>query len=290
MSTIGICGQGFVGGALREGMKHAFDIIAYDKYKSDLSTVSSIFDMCKKAAIVFVCVPTPMKLSTGECDTSIVEDVVNEVAAGFGATKRSNGKPSIVLKSTVPPGTSERLQTEHKHVHIIFQPEFLTEANAVNDFKNQNRIVVGGDSSYARARTKSIFSKAFPNVPILETSLTVAELVKYTTNAFLSMKVSFANEMYQICGKLDVQWDRVIEIASHDNRLGYSHWKVPGPDGAFGFGGHCFPKDLRALLFACEQLDVDTTMLEATWHKNNLVRQDEFRDWEKMKGRAVTDS
>lgn len=286
MTTIGIVGQGFVGGALREGMEKACSILTYDKYKTSASNVNSIYDMCKGADLVFVCVPTPMK-KTGECDTRIVEDVVNEVAAGFGATKRTNGKPSIVIKSTVPPGTTKRLQEQHKHVYVIFQPEFLTEANAVNDFKNQNRIVIGGDGPLARGRTKQLFEKAFPYVPILETSSTAAELVKYTTNCFLSMKVSFANEMYQICQKLDVQWDRVWEIARYDKRLGDSHWKVPGPDGQFGFGGHCFPKDLRALLFVCEQLDIDSTMLESTWHKNNLVREE--RDWEKMKGRAVSE-
>jgi len=110
-------------------------------------------------------------------------------------------------------------------------------------------------------------------------------MVKYVTNTFLSVKVSFANEIFQICDKLNIDYDKVIEYATHDERLGKSFWAVPGTDGDFGFGGHCFPKDLAALLFLSENLDTVNNVLTATQDTNNIVRKN--RDWEKMKGRAV---
>ena len=112
-------------------------------------------------------------------------------------------------------------------------------------------------------------------------------MVKYFTNCFLATKVSFANEIYQICEKLDIDYDKVVEYAKYDERIGYSHLNVPGPDGDFGFGGHCFPKDLNALinLAVKNELGLDINVLNAALETNNRVRQN--RDWEKLKGRAV---
>ena len=110
-------------------------------------------------------------------------------------------------------------------------------------------------------------------------------MVKYFTNCFLATKVSFANEMYELCEALKLDYDKVVEYATLDSRLGDSHWAVPGPDGDFGYGGHCFPKDLRALITLCNKLNVSSKMLNATDTKNNEVRRN--RDWEKMNNRAV---
>ena len=110
-------------------------------------------------------------------------------------------------------------------------------------------------------------------------------MVKYVTNTFLATKVSFANEMYQICGGLNIDYDKVIEYATYDERLGKSHWSVPGPDGDFGYGGHCFPKDVRALISVAYGLGISPEMLISTDITNDEVRNN--RDWENMKGRAV---
>jgi UDPglucose 6-dehydrogenase len=112
-----------------------------------------------------------------------------------------------------------------------------------------------------------------------------AEMVKYVANCFLATKVSFANEIYQICKAIGVDYNGVIETAMLDNRLGTSHWKVPGPDGHFGFGLTCFPKDLNALIKLAELNGVDPKVMKAVWEKNLEVRPE--RDWELMKGRAV---
>ena len=110
-------------------------------------------------------------------------------------------------------------------------------------------------------------------------------MVKYVTNAFLATKVSFANEMYEICEKLDIDYDKVIEYVLHDERLGKSHWAVPGPDGDFGYGGHCFPKDVKALIKVAIDNDILPKMLIATDDKNKQVRKN--KDWLNMKGRAI---
>ena len=112
-------------------------------------------------------------------------------------------------------------------------------------------------------------------------------MVKYTTNTFLSVKVSFANEIKMICDKIGIDYDKVTEYATLDERLGHSHWSVPGPDGHYGFGGSCFPKDINALINLSKSLELDLPTLEGAWLTNLEVRPE--CDWEELKGRAVID-
>ena len=280
--TIGIIGQGFVGSAVREGMQNYFNVLAFDKDPNKFSNVEDAADIVKQAEVIFVCVPTPMRKS-GQCDTSILAYVLEDLdtKCALDGVKRI-----VVIKSTIPPGTTERMDSLFNHLHLIFNPEFLTEANAVEDYKNQNHIIIGGQRPYTSA-VKRIFAKAFPTVPIIKTSSTIAETIKYVTNTFLSMKVSYANETYSLCQGLDIDYDKVVEYARYDVRLGNSHWSVPGPDGDFGYGGHCFPKDIAALQYVMKSMNLDTTMLSATIHKNDIVRTD--LDWLSQKGRAVSE-
>jgi len=271
---IGIVGQGFVGTAVREGLKGFFNIETFDIAKE--STCESLEEICKTSKILFVCLPTPMK-TDGSCYTGIVEQVLKEI-------NLLNTVKTIVVKSTIPPGTTAKWNSMFDNIDIVFNPEFLTEANSINDFKNQNRIIIGGPKN-AASRVRRLFVKVFPKVKIIKTDSTYAEMVKYVTNSFLATKVSFANEMYEICSALAIDYDKIIEYAMHDDRLGYSHWSVPGPDGDFGYGGHCFPKDVKALIEVANNLGLSPTILEATNGKNNIVRKN--RDWEDMKGRAV---
>ena len=277
---LGVIGQGFVGGAVYQGMKNYFDVSTFDI--NGKCTESSLFDLIEKVDVTFLCLPTPMKKS-GKCDLSIVENCLAQVDM---LVKSLNKKDFIVvIKSTIPPGTTERLNKSNENINVIFNPEFLTEANAIEDYKNQNRIIVGGDRPWT-STVKTIFVKAFPQVPIIKTSSTIAEMVKYVTNTFLATKISFANEMFQICQGLDIDFDKVIEYSKYDGRLGNSHWSVPGHDGDFGYGGHCFPKDIAALNNVAEELGIKSTMLKAAIDKNKEVRTD--KDWEKQIGRAVS--
>jgi len=324
MSTA-VIGQGFVGGSLTTVLAERGETVfvydklgkaapgglqVFDRVNIDGSNESfqpnNIFEFVQSceltrgfSGVFFVCVPTPMK-ADGSADISIVQSVLENIAA----VPDNWESPSriAVVKSTIPPGTTERWNQDFESrglsLRVVFNPEFLTEANAVQDMRNQNRIVLGGPRPYINT-VKQVFQKAFPQVQIVKTSSTTAEMVKYATNCFLAVKVSFANELAQICEALDekglnIDYDKVVEYAKLDKRLGESHWSVPGPvpthDGRFvrGFGGHCFPKDLNALSSIARENGVKPTVMDAAWEKNLEVRGPEDRDWEKMKGRAVS--
>ena len=284
---LGIIGQGFVGSAIYEGLKNFYEIRTYDLDEAKCNSTHQ--EVCYQSDIIFVCVPTPMRKS-GECDTRILEDVIQKINAECCSDSNEN-RPILVIKSTVPPGTTQRINKEIATVlNVCFSPEFLTEANSFDDFKNQSRIILGGDPDInctAARKVKSMFRKPFPTTPIVVTKSETAEMVKYFTNCFLATKVIFANEMYQVCEAAKIDYDKVLEYVLYDTRFGKTHLSVPGPDGDLGFGGHCFPKDLSALIHFADALEADCSLLKSTRSKNEEVRQN--KDWEAMLGRAVTD-
>jgi UDPglucose 6-dehydrogenase len=277
--NLGIIGQGFVGTAIFEGLKNFYNIMTFDidETKSN-STLDNIVNECE---IIFQCLPTPMKKS-GACDLSIVDGSLRNID---NLARQHGCSPIVVIKSTVPPGTCDTFGNTYDTLNIVFSPEFLTEVNSIDDFKNQSRIILGGPRPYT-TQVKTMFRKAFPHIPIIKTGYKTAEMVKYFTNNFLATKVSFANEMYEVCKELGIDYDKVTEYALYDQRIGRSHLAVPGPDGDFGYGGHCFPKDLDAIIYLAEKNGLDLIMLKATKQKNNSVRNN--RDWESMSGRAVS--
>jgi UDPglucose 6-dehydrogenase len=132
-----------------------------------------------------------------------------------------------------------------------------------------------------------MFRKAFPETTIIKTGSNTAEAVKYFTNCFLATKVSFANEFKQICDETDVDYDKVVEYALYDNRIGKTHFSTPGPDGRSGFGGSCFPKDLNALIYYATILGITPSVMKGVWNKNLEVRPQ--KDWELLKGRAISE-
>jgi UDPglucose 6-dehydrogenase len=276
---IGIIGQGFVGSAIREGLKDFYEVLTYDIDESKCNSTHE--DVCHKSNIIFVCVPTPMRKS-GKCDTRLLESVVEKIDDACSSLDKN---PTLVIKSTVPPGTTDRIsKTITQNANVCFSPEFLTEANSVEDFKNQSRIIIGGDGA---KKVKQMYRKPFPNIPIVVTKSETAEMVKYFINCFLATKVTFANQMYDICESSNIDYDKVCEYALFDKRIGNSHLAVPGPDGDRGFGGHCFPKDLSAMIYYAKQNDVPPEFLIQTGVSNDFYRNN--KDWLEMKGRAVSE-
>ena len=274
---IGIVGQGYVGTAVKEVFSKHYETNTFDL--NGKCSCTDIEDLVDKSDIIFVCVPTPMK-KDGSCDTSIVEGVVDEIDEVDITNK------IVAIKSTIPPGTTNRLNKKCKNISVIFNPEFLTEANFIDDFKNQNRIIIGGERP-STTKLRQVYSLVFPNAKIVKTGSITAEMVKYFTNTFLATKVSFANEMKLICDELNIDYDKVVEYSTYDERLGKSHWAVPGPDGKLGFGGSCFPKDINALVKMCEEYDFHPNVLSGAIETNLDVRPEE--DWKELKGRAVVD-
>ena len=269
-------GQGFVGKALREVFSKYYTTHTYDKFLSDLSSHSSVENLSRDCDVVFVCVPTPMK-PDGSCDTSIVETICQESLS-------SSKAHILVIKSTIPPGPTARINSESDTNRVVFNPEFLTERFAEEDFKSTSRAILGGELE-ATTILKQFYSHVFPNVSVLKTESSVAEYVKYLSNCFLAVKVSVANEFAAMCRADGVDYDKVTEYASYDPRLGETHWVVPGPDAKLGFGGSCFPKDINAIIHYASLMGTPCHTLSGAWQTNLEFRPE--RDWEKLKGRAV---
>ncbi len=273
---IGVVGQGYVGTAVKTVFEKFYHTSTFDL--NGECSCKNLDELVSESDIIFICLPTPMK-KNGSCDISIVQETVEKI----NKTSDLNNK-IIAIKSTVPPGTTEKLNKDCNNISVLFNPEFLTEANFIEDFKNQNRIIIGGDRPESTT-LRQVYSLVFPHARIVKTSSKIAEMVKYLTNTFLATKVSFSNDMKLLCDDLDIDYDKVVEYSIYDERLGKSHWAVPGPDGKLGFGGSCFPKDLNAILYLSKSMSLDLHTINGVWQTNKKVRPEE--DWRKLKGRAV---
>lgn len=272
---IGIIGMGYVGTATYDGLKNFHQVHSFDINRS--STCSSLEELATATDLMFICLPTPMN-NKGECDLSIIDNVLNQL------NNLVNDK-IIVIKSTSIPGSSKRFQQKYNNLNIVFNPEFLREKFVHEDFMNQKFIILGGPENHTKI-VKEMYSHIFPKVKYFETDLTTAEMVKYTINNFLALKVSFANEIFDICEAKNINYDDMINIAIADNRLGDSHWSVPGHDGKRGYGGSCFPKDVSALYSEMNKLEIVSYIIKASYNRNRDLDRKE-RDWEMLVGRAV---
>ena len=266
MNKIGIIGNGFVGSAIVHGfILHSDDILIYDN--DTRKSTHSFEEVVDKSDIIFVCVPTPM-FESGECDTSIIEKTIEDMTIS-----KSISQKVIVIKSTVVPGTVEKLAQRYPKLNFVFNPEFLTERKARLDFINAARIVLGSNKQDALDKVESLYKNRFPHTRIIKTDFGTAQLIKYMANCFFATKVSFMNEMFQICEALGGDWNAAVEGFITDGRIGNSHIDVPGHDGDFGYGGKCFPKDINAMIKRSEDLGIDPKMLKASWEKNKEVRK-----------------
>ena len=275
MSKIGIIGNGFVGSAILHGfILHVDDIAIYDV--DPKRSTHAMKDLVNNSDVIFICVPTPM-FESGECDLSIVESVVDEMSQYHVI-----GKKVIVIKSTVVPGTVESLASKYPKMNFVFNPEFLTERKSRLDFINTSRIVLGSNKPLACDIVEDLYRQRFPYTKVIKTDFGTAQLIKYMANCFFATKVSFMNEMYQICDVIEGDWERALEGFISDGRIGNSHIDVPGHDGDLGFGGKCFPKDLNALIKRAEELGVNPSVMKGAWRKNQEVRTD--LDWYDIEG------
>ncbi len=277
-NKIGIIGQGYVGSAIKNGFEEYFTVNTFDKFLDQKSTCNTLKSLVDNSDLIFICLPTPMN-KDGSCHLNILEDVLSEINA-----LKSIDKKTFVIKSTVPPGTTDNFIHNYANLNIVYNPEFLREANFMDDFKKQKFIILGGKNDDLHT-VAEIYSTVFPNIEIIKTSAKTAEMTKNMINTFLATKVSFANEMKLICDKINLDYNDVISIALKDVRLGKTHWDVPGPDLKLGFGGSCFPKDINSLNFFTKKLNLQCNLIEAAIKTNNQVRPE--KDWEKLKGRAV---
>mgnify|MGYP001338397021 FL=1 len=279
---IGIIGKGFVGSAVKFGFSpnvgcdaetKVFDV---DPQKS----THSLNEVVNDSDFVFISVPTPSD-KNGKIDLSILENCIENISK-----IATNDNTIFLIRSTIVPGTSSALQEKFPNIKLVFNPEFLTERSANYDFINQSRFILGGDATDV-SKVSELYKWRFgKTISIIETNFETAELIKYMTNTFLATKVSFLNEMRILGDKVGANWEDAVEGFVRDGRVGHSHLNVPGPDGKFGFGGSCFPKDIQALISFADHEDVDLNVLKGAWKTNLKVRPE--KDWEKLEGRAIS--
>ena len=285
MKKIGIIGNGFVGSSVSFGFSpqtgcDGVDIKIYDKDESKATNTMS--EVVNDSDIIFVSVPTP-----SNSDGSINLDIVYDVFKNIEECREEDSEPILLLRSTVTPGTTRKLQIRFHNLRIVFNPEFLTERSAKLDFINQSRFVLGGnviDTTLVAELYKWRFGQ---HIPVIKTNYETAELIKYMNNTFFATKVSFMNEMKLVSDEVGANWEHCVEGFSLDGRVGHSHLNVPGPDGKMGYGGSCFPKDIQAMINFMNRMGVSPNVLEGSWKTNLEVRPEE--DWKELKGRAVVD-
>ena len=285
---IGVIGNGFVGGAVKFGFSPQTgcdaEVRVYDKNPN--KSTHGLEETVNESDFIFLSVPTPVN-KNGSINIKILESVLDDISE-----VHSGKDNAILIRSTVVPGTTWKLQTKYPQLNILFNPEFLTERSANYDFINQSRFIIGNSGqqiSWAKSEEfVELLKDRFGNcIAVQETNYETAELIKYMNNCFFATKVSFMNEMYQIAEKIDANWDEAVSGFVSDGRIGHSHLGVPGHDGKFGFGGSCFPKDIQAMIDFAEKFGVNPSVLKGAWEKNLEVRPEQ--DWKELKGRAVTD-
>ena len=269
--TIGIIGNGFVGEAQAFAFSPVCNIKIYDV--DPLKSTHSLNET-HNSDFVFVCVPTPM-YKDGNQNLEFVEEVF----------KYANEKPIYILKSTVLPGTTEKINEAYKQLKIVFSPEFLTERTSKLDMLTQNRIILGGKKSLT-SRVKKIYELRFKNKNIIETDSKTSKLIKYMNNTFFATKVSIMNEFKLLCDKIGGNWEDALKGFVSDGRIGDSHLNVPGHDGKLGYGGTCFPKDVNALISFSKKHNISLNTIKGGWNTNLQVRPE--RDWEEKVGRSVS--
>jgi len=242
-----LIGFGFVGKAVHHVLSKHHDVKVVDPTYND-NKIENDSDG------YIVCVPTP-SANDGSCDMSIVKDVV---------TYCPDNKP-ILIKSTISLEGWKNLQQYNKS--LSFSPEFLVANNAIKDFENQEYMLYGGPDY-------SFWKNTLP-FPLVLSSVEELIMTKYVRNCFLATKVSFFNNIHELCEKVNINYDNVANLAAMDRRIGSSHMQVPGPDGEKGFGGACFPKDTKAMVATGNHYNVKMTVINDVIKANDIMRKKE---------------
>lgn len=275
--TIGIIGMGVVGRSQYHALSTSFKVSVYDLTlpHTELKTV------CSSSDIIFICVPVPTKKDGTGQDLSELVDLVQEA-------KSHNSNSILVVKSTLQIGGCRHLFRQ-TGVEVVYNPEFLTERNAITDVLYPSRIILGkrhnNNKNKEFTEVQGVYSTRFPGVPIVGVSWEEAELAKLAINSFFGLKISYMNELYRLCVELGIPSHNLEMLLTTDGRIAWSHLEVPGPDGKKGFGGKCLPKDMLNLLATSKYTHAYMNILEAAWETNLEVRPGE--DWLDIPGAFV---
>lgn len=258
---VAVIGMGYVGKAVFNFFKDHFDVSFFDP-----SVAESDKEACNSSDLAIICVPTPMS-KDGSADLSYIESTFEWLKT-----------PLVLIKSTIPPGTTKKLQTLYQDRKICFSPEYIGEGNYVVqqgkgypdplDMKKHDFVIIGG---MAAQEVGEFFKRVLGPEPIYRfVDSTTAELCKYMENSFLATKVTFCNEFYEIAKTLGVEYDTLRELWLLDGRIGRSHTSVFKD--SRGFGGKCLPKDVNALVRESEKNGYKPHLLRAVLATNDMIR------------------
>ena len=272
---IAIVGHGFVGKAVDYGFPDNMcqKIIIDPKYGNSVADLAG-----RDVEFTFVCVPTPMG-EGGRIDASIIKSVVSDLK------KHTDGV--IIIKSTVTPDIIDELFVNDDLYKMVYNPEFLTEKSANEDFVNPFMHVLGGNpGSTSRVEHLYKFYSLCKPCPTYHMSAIDASFVKYGINTFLASKVLWFNQFYDAVTAYGSNFGKVVGAITADSRVGRSHTTVPGFDGKRGYGGACFPKDTTALAHFADSIGVDMSVLKEAIKSNNEYRKNYEKDAREIEQRV----
>ena len=276
---LNIIGYGYVGGGLGHLCKSnnvpfcTYDVIQKDESMAimntdDLEKLVEHSELYNEDNVYTICVPTPSNTTTGECDISIVESVIEKL---YEMVKSKSN--IVIIKSTVQPGTTRMLMNKFQDkLEIVFCPEFLKEHTYKEDMYNAEFCLVGSDNIDTKVSDVMRTLYKHKAIDVICRSPEECEIFKYTVNVFLAVKVWYFNEISEICDKFGVEYKGLQELFKLEGRIGESHTDVPGHDNLYGFGGKCLPKETLALKYLQEKLGIPNKVLESIISRNNKLR------------------
>ena len=265
MKRIGIIGIGFVGNAIKNFFEKKIETICYDKFKKfkkleDILTTD----------LVFLCLPTLFDKEKNEYDKSGIYETCDYLS-------KNNFLGLVIIKSTVEPETTDKLCNMFKNLKICHNPEFLTARSAVQDFTNQNHIIIGKGSNCDDKDLnilENLYREYYPNAELSLCTSVESESMKIMCNSFYASKVMIFNEYYLLCQKNGSDYKRIVELMLKNNWINPMHTYVPGPDGLMGYGGACFPKDTQALNKYMENYKSENLVLSSVIKECKLLRKE----------------
>ncbi len=260
---VSVIGLGIVGEAIYKYLK--FKKITTKSF--DIVKESDSFEDCLQTDIMFLCLPTVFSEEKKEYDKASIYDTCKKLID-------ANYMGIILIKSTIEPMTTELLTQEYK-LKMIHNPEFLSSKTAYEDFKNQQKIILGINSNIEKSDIETIidfYNQYFPESEISICSSTESESMKIFSNCFYSVKIQFFNELYILCQKMDINFETVKLLMLSNNWINPMHTDVPGPDGLLSYGGSCFPKDNLALIEFMKKLGSPCSVLESAKKERDLIR------------------
>lgn len=288
--NIGIIGYGKVGQSVGFIFEKNCKIYIVDPVYNESCTIKTLVKFCP---YIFISVPTPFR--NGKFDGDIVRSVICDISKMASKIKSLN-IITIIIKSTILPRFARKIQNENPNLRIVISPEFLTERTAIRDILHQEFIVLGSDFlTYSQLVFKlhKDFSICNPKIAALYMTLEESAFLKLMRNALLATKVIFANEFKKYYDKIKLEKgenedgiNEILEVMTKDPMCGSHPIMIPGPDGDYGFGGKCLPKDCLAILEDAKSVGIDLSLLRKVWELNLGIRAD--RDWERISGAVIT--